>query len=145
MQLAGINLSYCSSKGHSKSVQSYSDWSLLFYDETFHHWWECFLPGWQCPIHRAQRITKWFDEYENDVNYMLWPLQSPDPNQVEHRFWWTQIVTALLSTIIKTQTEVIPFGRIMFPPVQFQTLVESVPRHVEAVLAACGGPTLLTH
>ena len=27
------------------------------------------------------------------------------------------------------------------PPIEFQTLVESLPRCIEAVLAACGGPT----
>ena len=35
------------------------------------------------PIHRARGVTEWFDEYENDVNHMLWPLQSPDLNPNE--------------------------------------------------------------
>lgn len=25
--------------------------------------------------HRAGEVTEWFDEYENDVNYMPWPSQ----------------------------------------------------------------------
>jgi hypothetical protein len=29
------------------------------------------------------------------------------------------------------------------PPIEFQTLVESMPRHIEAVLAARGGPMAL--
>ncbi len=33
------------------------------------------------PIHRARGVTEWFDVYENDVNNLLWPLQSPDLNQ----------------------------------------------------------------
>ena len=27
-------------------------------------------------IHQARGVTDWSDEYESDVNHMLWPLQS---------------------------------------------------------------------
>lgn len=30
------------------------------------------------------QVAKLFEEYENDVNNMLWPLQSPDFNPTEH-------------------------------------------------------------
>ena len=36
------------------------------------------------PIHRAPEVTEWFDEYENDVNHILWPSKLPDLNQIEH-------------------------------------------------------------
>lgn len=36
------------------------------------------------PIHRAQGVTEWFYEYENDVNHILWPSQSPDLNPIEN-------------------------------------------------------------
>ena len=42
----------------------YPDGSGLFQDDN-------------TPIHRAQGITEWFDEHENDVNHMLWPSQLP--------------------------------------------------------------------
>lgn len=29
------------------------------------------------------------------------------------------------------------------PPIEFQAVVESMPKHIEAVIAACGGPTPL--
>lgn len=38
------------------------------------------------PIHRARGIIECFDEYENDVNYMLWPSDSPNINPVK-QFW----------------------------------------------------------
>lgn len=31
--------------------------------------------------YRAPRVTAWFDEYQNAVNHMLWPLQIPEHNQ----------------------------------------------------------------
>lgn len=35
---------------------------------------------------RAQWLTESFDEFENDVNHMLWPLQSPDLYPTEHQW-----------------------------------------------------------
>ncbi len=49
----------------------YPDGSGLFQDDN-------------APIHRAGGVTEWFDENENDVNHMLWSVQSPDLNPVEH-------------------------------------------------------------
>lgn len=36
------------------------------------------------PIHKARGVIEWFNEYESDVNNMLWPLQSPDVNPIAH-------------------------------------------------------------
>lgn len=35
-------------------------------------------------IPRAQGVIEWFDEYENNANYMLWPSQSQSLNPAEH-------------------------------------------------------------
>lgn len=54
------------------------------YDETFlYRWYGVFLND-KAPIHRAWWVTEWFDEYENDMNHMLWTLSSPDLKSVEH-------------------------------------------------------------
>uniref|UniRef100_A0A3Q3IML7 Uncharacterized protein n=1 Tax=Monopterus albus TaxID=43700 RepID=A0A3Q3IML7_MONAL len=63
------------------------------------------------PIHRARGVVEWLDEYENEVNHMLWPSQE-----------------CLLETWCSSSCRV-------------QTLVESVPRCTEAVLVAHGGLT----
>ena len=50
--------------------------------------------------------------------------------------------TALSTTVIKAPNEGISFGRKVFiPPEEFQRLVESMPRPIEADLVARGGPT----
>lgn len=36
------------------------------------------------PIHRARRDTEWLVEYENGVNYILWPPRSPELSPIEH-------------------------------------------------------------
>lgn len=46
----------------------YPDGSGLFQDVNF-------------PIHRARWLTEVVDAYENDINQMLWPLQSSDLKQ----------------------------------------------------------------
>ena len=33
--------------------------------------------------HKVPGVTEWFDEYENEANYVLWSSQSPDLNPVE--------------------------------------------------------------
>lgn len=34
--------------------------------------------------YRARGVTEWFDDYDNDVNYMLYLLQSQDLYSFEH-------------------------------------------------------------
>lgn len=63
-----------------KSVQSSSDWSPLYYNETFLCWWEWPTPGWPHPP--STGLTEGFDEDDNSVNHMLYvrfTLSKPQP------------------------------------------------------------------
>lgn len=42
------------------------------------------------PIHRAQGLNEWFDEYEIDVNDMVWPSWSPDLKPIE--YLWNEML-----------------------------------------------------
>lgn len=46
------------------------------------------------PTHDAQRVMKWFDEYKNDLNNMLWVLQWPDlnPTEPDGRLWTDSVL-----------------------------------------------------
>lgn len=46
------------------------------------------------PTHDAQGVMKRFDEYKNDLNNMLWILQSPDLNPTEPngRLWTDSVL-----------------------------------------------------
>ncbi len=96
------------------------------------------------PCHKAQIISDWFLEHENEFTLLKWPPQSPDLNPIEH-LWdvvereirimdvqptnLQQLHVAIMSIWTKISKEC------------FQNLVESMPRRIKAVLKAKGGPT----
>ncbi|KAK0146917.1 Plexin-B2 [Merluccius polli] len=98
------------------------------------------------PCHKAQIISDWFLEHDNEFTVLKWPPQSPDLNPIEH-LWdvvereirimdvqptnLQQLRDAIMSIWTKLSEEC------------FQYLVESVPRRIKAVLKAKGGPTRL--
>ncbi len=95
------------------------------------------------PCNKAQIISDWFLEHDNEFTLLKWPPQSPDLNPIEH-FWdvvereirimdvqptnLQQLCDAIISIWTKISEEF------------FQHLVESMPQRIKAVLKAKGGP-----
>ncbi len=96
------------------------------------------------PCHKAQIISDWFLEHDNEFTLLKCPPQSPDLNPIEH-IWdvvereicimdvqptnLQQLRDAIMSIWTKISEEC------------FQHLAESMPRRIKTVLKAKGGPT----
>ncbi|XP_065662882.1 transposable element Tc1 transposase-like isoform X2 [Hydra vulgaris] len=92
------------------------------------------------PKHSATKTKEWFAE--NNVEVLEWPAQSPDLNPIKH-LWeilgrkiggWSFSKKDNLKVAIKEAWEKIQ-------PEEIKYLVESMPRRLEAVTQAKGGPT----
>ncbi|GFT79010.1 transposable element Tc1 transposase [Trichonephila clavipes] len=97
-----------------------------------------------CTSHKYWLATGWLDENSSEFSFINWPPRSPDLNPFEH-LWHilehgmkdhhtaptkpTELWAALVNI-----WQVIPMKR-------FQKLVESMPRHVVAVMKTRGGST----
>ena len=94
------------------------------------------------PVHKARSIKTWMREF--GVDELDWPAQSPDLNLIEHL--WDELeqrlrarpshptsVCDLANTLLEEWSK--------FPISTLLSLIESLPRRVEAVIAAKGGPT----
>ncbi len=101
------------------------------------------LPEYSCrpcpSLHKAQIISDWFLEHDNEITLLKWPPQSPDLNPLEH-LWdvvereihiidvqpknLQQLRDAIMSILTNISEEC------------FQHLVESMPRRIKVVLKA---------
>lgn len=76
-------------KGHYKSIQSYSKWSPLSYDETFLFWREWCFPISDSPLHKGKQVYQ--------IDQRVWKqcelLTAACHNQIIWTsivdFWWT--------------------------------------------------------
>nr|KAF6310699.1 hypothetical protein mMyoMyo1_008757 [Myotis myotis] len=96
------------------------------------------------PCHGACIVQEWFQEHEGDFTLLRWPPESPDLNPVEHL--WDEIKRAIRQLVPQPSnlTELdsaIHQAWCQIPRINFQHLVESVPRRIAAVLKAKSGPT----
>ena len=94
------------------------------------------------PVHKARSITTWMREF--GVDELDWPGQSPDLNPIEHL--WDELERRLrarpsrpTSVCDLTNALLEEWSKILIKTLL--NLVESLPRRVEAVIAAKGGPT----
>nr|GBN84208.1 hypothetical protein AVEN_68233-1 [Araneus ventricosus] len=94
--------------------------------------------------HVSRVATKWLQEHSSDFRYFHWPPKSPEMNIIE------DIRDALLHAVEnrspppRTPMDLWTALQDLWcelPPGYLQTLIESMSRHVAALLRAGGGPT----
>lgn len=95
----------------------------------------------KAPCHTAKRSMEWFRT--NGIQVLSWPGNSPDLNPIENL--WQQVKRKIsYSKCISFETlkhEVTRVWCLETTPEQCQTLVESMPRRIKAVLDNNGFPT----
>ncbi len=96
------------------------------------------------PRHKAQIISDWFLEHDNEFTLLKWPPQSPDLNPIEH-LWdvveWEIRIMDVQSTNLQQLCDAIMSIWTKISEEFFQNLVESMPQRNKAVLKAKGGLT----
>ncbi len=96
------------------------------------------------PCHKAQIISDWFLEHENQFTLLKWPPQSPNLNPIEHV--WDVVereihIMDVQPTNLQKLRDAIMSIWTKISEECFQHLVESMPRRIKAVLKAKVGPT----
>ena len=94
------------------------------------------------PKHTCKKASKWFEDHQYQV--MQWPAQSPDLNPIEHL--WSHLKKKLTDYDTPPKGILELWERVQeewegIGPEVCQNLIESIPRHVEAVIKAKGGYT----
>ncbi len=107
------------------------------------------MVGWlrqqdNAPCHKAQIISDWFLEHDNEFTLLKWPPQSPDLNHIEHV--WDAVereisIMDVQSTNLQQLCDAIMSIWTKISEDSFLHLVESMPQRIKAVLKAKGGPT----
>lgn len=96
------------------------------------------------PCHKAKIVLEWFREHDAEFQLMSWPPNSPDINPIEHI--WDVMGRQLrgqrppIRNIPDLRDRCVNLWYNLSPAI-YQGLVASMPRRVEAVLRAKGGPT----
>ena len=96
------------------------------------------------PIHTARIVKEWHMEHSNEVEHLIWPPQSPDLNIIEHVWSILEIQVRsrfLPPSSLKELEGVLTEEWAKIPLETIHNLFESIPRRIEAVIAAKGGPT----
>jgi hypothetical protein len=96
------------------------------------------------PCHKGRIVMDWFEEHAQEFTLLQWPAQSPDLNPIEHL--WDEVERAVrglpvLPSNKRQLSDAVLAAWAGIPAERFQHLVESMPRRIDAVLRAKGGPT----
>ncbi|GBN44482.1 hypothetical protein AVEN_200274-1 [Araneus ventricosus] len=94
--------------------------------------------------HASRVATKWLQEHSSDFRHFHWPPNSPGINIIEDI--WDVMLYAVEKRSPPPRTPMdlltaLQDSWCQLPPALLQTLVESMPRRVAALLRARGGPT----
>ncbi len=95
------------------------------------------------PCHKAQIISDWFLEHDNEFTLLKWPPQSPDLNPIEHLWDVVEQEIHIMDVQPTNQQQLCDAIMSIWTKISeecFQHLVESMPRSIKAVLKAKGGP-----
>ena len=93
------------------------------------------------PKHTSKLASKWFQD--NNINVLKWPAQSPDLNPIE--YLWHHLKRQLNAYEVPAAGMFELWGQVEAEwnkiPEVCRNLIESMPRRIEAVIQAKGGPT----
>ncbi len=96
------------------------------------------------PCHKAQIISDWFLEHDNEFTLLKWPPHSPDINPIEH-LWdvveWEIRIMDVQPTNLQQLHDAIMSIWTKISEECFQNLVESMPWRIKVVLRAKRDPT----
>ncbi len=110
--------------------------------------WPCpSLYDYSVPIfcHKAQIISDWFLEHDNEFTLLKWPPQSPDLNPIEHLWDVVEREIRILDVQLTNLQQLRDAIMTIWTKISeecLQHLVESMPQIIKAVLKAKGGPTM---
>jgi len=91
------------------------------------------------PIHPARSVQSWFEENEDAHQHLLWLAQSPTLNIIEPL--WSVLESRLRSRFPPLSLRQLEEAWYSIPLESIQNLHEFIPRRIQAVLQANGGPT----
>ncbi len=91
------------------------------------------------PHHKAQIISDWFLEHDNEFNLHKWPPQSPDLNPIEHLWDVVEREIRIMDVQPTNLQQLYDANMSIWTKISeecFQHLVESMPQRIKAVLKA---------
>ncbi len=92
------------------------------------------------PAHTAKDTKSWFNDY--GVTVLDWPVNSPDLNPIENQ--WCIVKRKMRDTRPNNADDLkaaVKATWASITPEQCHSLIASMPRHIDAVIHAKGGPT----
>ncbi|GFT50543.1 transposase domain containing protein [Trichonephila clavipes] len=98
----------------------------------------------KAPCRKTKIVLEWFQEHDAEFQLVSWPPNSPDLNQIEHIWdvmrWQLRVQRPPIRNISHLRDRCLNIWYNLSSAI-YQGLVASMPRRIEAVLHAKGGPT----